>query len=157
MIVVNIKGGLGNQMFQYAIGYALSKKNKTQFYLDDRYLNDRFIKYFRRNYVKRNFLINKLNLKYKIATKKTFQFFSLSNKIYFFRYFKIRIFSLIFPKKYIYENKYIYNKKFKKLKSQNIYLDGYWQNKKYFDNYKEEIKKIFINGIKKKIKRLTIF
>lgn len=157
MIVVNIKGGLGNQMFQYAIGYALSKKNKTQFYLDDRYLNDRFIKYFRRNYVKRNFLINKLNLKYKIATKKNFKFFSLSNKIYFVRYLKIRIFSLIFPKKYIYENKYIYNKNFKKFNSQNIYLDGYWQNTKYFDNYKEEIKKIFINGIKKKNKKINDF
>ena len=28
MIIVNIKDGLGNQMFQYATAYALAKKNK---------------------------------------------------------------------------------------------------------------------------------
>jgi hypothetical protein len=157
MIVVNLKGGLGNQMFQYALGYALSKKNKTQFYLDDRYLNDRFIKYFKRNYVKRIFQINKLNLKYKIAKKKIIRIFSLNNKIYFIRYFKIIIFSLFCPKKYIYENKYIYNKNLKKLNSLNIYLDGYWQNEKYFYNYKKEIKEIFINGIKIKNKKINNF
>ena len=26
VIIVNLKGGLGNQMFQYALGYCLSKK-----------------------------------------------------------------------------------------------------------------------------------
>ena len=26
MIIVNLKGGLGNQMFQYALGYVLAKK-----------------------------------------------------------------------------------------------------------------------------------
>lgn len=157
MIVVNLKGGLGNQMFQYAIGYALSKKNKTQFYLDGRYLNDMFIKYFKKKHVKRNFQINKLNIKYKIATKKIIHSFLLNNKMYFIRYIKIIIFSLFFPKKYIYENKYIYNEKFKKLDSSNIYLDGYWQNEKYFYNYKEEIKKIFINGIKKKNQKINNF
>jgi len=26
MIIINLKGGLGNQMFQYALGYVLAKK-----------------------------------------------------------------------------------------------------------------------------------
>lgn len=35
MICVRIQGRLGNQMFQYAFGYALSKKLNTKFYLDE--------------------------------------------------------------------------------------------------------------------------
>jgi hypothetical protein len=29
MIIVNLKGGLGNQMFQYATGFVLAKKKQT--------------------------------------------------------------------------------------------------------------------------------
>lgn len=34
MIVSNVLGGLGNQMFQYAIAHALAEKHKADFYLD---------------------------------------------------------------------------------------------------------------------------
>ena len=34
MIITNLKGGLGNQMFQYATGLSLSKKNNTVLLLD---------------------------------------------------------------------------------------------------------------------------
>ena len=34
MIMVNILGGLGNQMFQYAFGYAMSKKKNSVLKLD---------------------------------------------------------------------------------------------------------------------------
>lgn len=34
MIIVRLKGGLGNQLFQYAFGYILSKKNKSDLKLD---------------------------------------------------------------------------------------------------------------------------
>jgi hypothetical protein len=39
MIVSKLQGGLGNQMFQYAIGRHLSSKYNTKFYLDDRFFN----------------------------------------------------------------------------------------------------------------------
>ena len=38
MIIVNIKDGLGNQMFQYATAYALAKKINTNVICDTRYL-----------------------------------------------------------------------------------------------------------------------
>src|SRR3954470_3997312 len=41
MIVVNLKGGLGNQMFQYALGYHLAKNRNTELRVDLRYLRER--------------------------------------------------------------------------------------------------------------------
>ena len=41
MIIVNLKGGLGNQMFQYAVGRCLALKNDTSLHLDITYLKDR--------------------------------------------------------------------------------------------------------------------
>lgn len=42
MVTVFLRGGLGNQMFQYAAGLALAKRNRTQLVLDTTYLHDRF-------------------------------------------------------------------------------------------------------------------
>jgi len=39
MIVVNLMGGLGNQMFQYAAGRALAHRHHTALYLDQAFLN----------------------------------------------------------------------------------------------------------------------
>ncbi|HVO28648.1 MAG TPA: alpha-1,2-fucosyltransferase [Candidatus Paceibacterota bacterium] len=42
MVTVALRGGLGNQMFQYALGSDLAKKNGTGLALDTTFLNDRF-------------------------------------------------------------------------------------------------------------------
>ena len=42
MVTVFLRGGLGNQMFQYAAGLAVAKKNNTDLVLDTVFLNDRF-------------------------------------------------------------------------------------------------------------------
>lgn len=42
MVTVVLRGGLGNQMFQYAAGLSLALKNNTELVLDTTYLNDRF-------------------------------------------------------------------------------------------------------------------
>ncbi|MDE2018773.1 MAG: alpha-1,2-fucosyltransferase [Patescibacteria group bacterium] len=42
MITVFLRGGLGNQMFQYALGLHLAKRNRTELRLDASFLNDRF-------------------------------------------------------------------------------------------------------------------
>jgi hypothetical protein len=41
MIKVILRGGLGNQMFQYALGVALAEKNKVPLVIDTTLLNDR--------------------------------------------------------------------------------------------------------------------
>lgn len=42
MVTVILRGGLGNQMFQYAAGLDLALKNGAKLVLDKTYLNDRF-------------------------------------------------------------------------------------------------------------------
>jgi Glycosyl transferase family 11 len=42
MIQVILRGGLGNQMFEYSLGLMLAKKYKTGLVLDTTYLHDRF-------------------------------------------------------------------------------------------------------------------
>lgn len=42
MVTVFLRGGLGNQMFQYALGLHLAKKNNAGLFLDTVFLNDRF-------------------------------------------------------------------------------------------------------------------
>ncbi len=42
MVTVFLRGGLGNQMFQYALGLCLAKKNNTGLRLDTVFLCDRF-------------------------------------------------------------------------------------------------------------------
>jgi len=42
MVTVFFRGGLGNQMFQYALGLNLAKKNNTELFLDTVHVSDRF-------------------------------------------------------------------------------------------------------------------
>jgi len=42
MVTVLLRGGLGNQMFQYAAGLAFAKREGTRLMLDTTFLNDRF-------------------------------------------------------------------------------------------------------------------
>ena len=41
MIIVRLSGGIGNQMFQYACGRAVSLQSKTQLALDHSFLEDK--------------------------------------------------------------------------------------------------------------------
>ncbi len=68
MIVVRFIGGLGNQMFQYAFGLALSRKYHQRLYFDDTY-------YIKNSKPKEQFTVRKLeldffpNIQFKLAPK----------------------------------------------------------------------------------------
>ena len=61
MIIVEISGGLGNQLFQYAFGRTLALRNKCELKLD--------ISTFE-NYEWHEYSLNPFNIKQVIATKK---------------------------------------------------------------------------------------
>ena len=128
MVIVNLMGGIGNQLFQYALGRHLSIKNNTTLRLD---ING-YKSYKWHNY--------SLNL------------FSIEED-----YFPHNIVNMGYLKFHIWLNMdKPNNKKFHivetKLKpfdsnilnaGKNIYLDGYWQSEKYF----KEIRHVLLKDL----------
>ena len=141
MIIVNLKGGLGNQMFQYAIGYCLSKKKNTQLYFDTRLMEEHKIKPSPRN-VPRDFDLDIFDIEKKLAKK-----VDLIKTLQFSDNYRIRKFITIILDKLnlfaFYEKKRIFDKRIFNNNFKNLYLDGLWQSENYFKDYRNEILKIY--------------
>ncbi len=121
MIIIRLKGGLGNQLFQYAFGRLLSLKYDAE------------VKYkFHGNKsdVQRDYKLGHFNTRVEIATdeefKKTRYPFGILSKITEIVKIKIlRQFNMGYSTK-------LFNKK-------NGYLEGYWQSYKYLEPIKNEL------------------
>jgi hypothetical protein len=136
MLTVRLKGGLGNQMFQYAFAKALSYASEQPFQLDLRFLNDRTP---RKGFVFRNYDLDLFNVEPQIG--KPLKYYP--GQFYFeMAYDKIhrinkmpsifRSTSIYYEKSFQFDKEILNNKKYK-------YFDGYFQSYKYFDNIKSEI------------------
>ena len=142
MIIIKLQGGLGNQMFQYAIARKLSLANKTELKLDLDFLLDRTP---RPDFTYRDYNLNIFNLKIEFATQEETKPFvnHLDSRM------KRKIYTYLFlgkSNKYINEKQFTYDPDIFKLTG-NIYLDGYWQTEKYFS----DIKNILYNDFTIKI------
>lgn len=132
MIIVNLKGGLGNQMFQYATGRSISIKNKTQFKLDiSGYSNEKYLK----PETPREYELKDFNIEENIASKEEVR--------------KLKYPFGIISKACRFFNKKVLKKYFSDfhpeiLKKKNYYLDGFWQSEKNF----LEIRKALLNDFK---------
>ena len=127
MIIVNLKGGLGNQMFQYALGRKLALKNNDVLKLDVTGL-DRANKV---GDIYRPFALSNFNVKNDIATSEEIQqlkypFGIISKSV---RRFRFKILRQMHTGWEPWELK----------KKGNIYLDGFWQSPNYFDDIRDRI------------------
>jgi len=138
MIIVNLKGGLGNQMFQYALGRKLSLFSHQEFKFD-------LTGYERNNF--RSYGLGIFNVLENFASheevrKIKYPYGLLSKGWRGFKSKILRIYSTGWKPKTI-------EKIEKKLATgKDIYLDGYWQSYKYF----EDIKDVLIKDFSLKIK-----
>ena len=139
MIVINLKGGLGNQMFQYALAYCKAKENNTSIACDLRYLKERKGE---KNYVDRDYELEKFGI---IPVKPSN--IKLLRMGMFFGNYKLRyLLGKILDRVGICvlsERNISFEDRVARKKVKNIYIDGYWQSEHYFKNYKEDIKKIY--------------
>lgn len=150
MIIIRISGGLGNQMFQYALGRSISKKNNTILKLDTNPLLNSI----------RLFSLSYFDTKGEISNEEDIASIGVP-KIYdksFFGKAKRKIFRIVEQSKPVYKKKFILEPQFAfcsdilKTKN-NCYLSGDWQSEKYFEDIKDIIKKDFT--LKNKISETT--
>ena len=128
MILINLKGGLGNQLFQYATGRALSLRNDNKLKLD-------ITGYSKNNNIDtvRHYALSPFDIKAEIASaaeikKLKYPFGLISKGWRFFKTTALRIFNISFNPKIFYSKK-------------PLYLDGFFQTERYFIDKEDEIRK----------------
>lgn len=135
-MVIQLRGGLGNQMFQYAIGKVISIKNSDKLLIDVSFLSQ-FNESVDQFDTPRNYNLNIFNsIKDQLLKDKSFYKLFQNNKnrkVSFFSNKKYSIYS---------EFNHMYNDEVLSLKSP-VYLEGYFQNINYFNDYSSVIRNLF--------------
>jgi len=126
LIFVKLKGGLGNQMFQYAIAKSLSNVKQTDFKLDISEFDTRHASVTPRKYE-----LDHFNIIEHFATEKEIKKFKQKSLFGFSRY------------NYYTEKSLDFDPEVFDLQGE-IYLDGYWQSEKYFKKIENIIKNEFV-------------
>ncbi len=129
MIIVKITGGLGNQLFQYALGRALSLKLNCELVLDTSFYPLQTL---------RKYELDKFHIKARLATTAEINKAGAGNHFIARVIRKLGLTSLCYPN-YIKELESITYVDGVDNCKVGCYLDGYWQNPKYFEAVKKEL------------------
>ena len=124
MIIVKIKGGLGNQLFQYALGRAVALHHKLPLKLD--------LTIFK-TYKLHRYLLDQFAIQADIATENEIINLKGRKNVLFSA---LRKAGLIKRKSYFKEKRSSYFDA-SVFKNNFVYLDGYWQNELYFLDIRE--------------------
>ncbi len=132
MIVTTLKGGLGNQMFQYASARRLALRHKTKLFMDLSWFYEASQVDTHRFYELDCF---KLDQKFKKRPSFVVAEPDPSLKVRAYKYTK----GLVKPRLQPYiEKTHQFDKAVLDLPN-NVYLDGYWQNEKYFIDIRDRL------------------
>lgn len=130
MIIVRLEGGLGNQLFQYAAGRTVALNSNHDLLLD--------ILGFETDTL-RGYCLQHFNISQSFATENQVARLTSSKGLKkYVRYVKKK-----FPLcqgSWVIEKDFRFNPDILNLRG-DIYLDGYWQSYKYFENIKDVLKK----------------
>lgn len=136
MIISQLIGGLGNQMFQYALGRAISLERDDSLQLD--------ISGFTNYQLHQGFELNRIfKCRTEIASRDNVSNILGWQSQYFIRRILSRSnMSAFRSKNLVIEPHFNYWNGIKKM-PHNCYLSGYWQSEKYFLDYAKQIRKDF--------------
>jgi hypothetical protein len=129
VVIVRISGGLGNQMFQYAVAKSLSKNKKDIFKLDVSFYPKQTL---------RNYELNIFYIEENIATDEENTLLRGREGLYYKILKKLK-FPLKHPDTVIREKLDLNIENKLPHSQENIYLDGVWQNETYFANIRDEL------------------
>lgn len=147
MKIVNIIGGLGNQMFQYAFAFVLQKRFPSEkILIDTSHFNYIFIKKFRGANLHNGFEIENIFSNAKLRHASAWNLMRVT--WYMPNYILSRIIRRILPKRtteYIQSRKQIfsYNPNLLKMDDVNKYYEGVFEAGQYYIPYRNELMKVF--------------
>ncbi len=133
MKIVNVIGGLGNQMFQYAFAFALKKRNINEdIFVDISHFNGYVIQ-------KNGYELERIFPNTTIVSASCWDICKVSWFLpYYFlsrfahKYFPKRKSEYYEPKDFVYDPHALEQ-------NGDKYFDGYWQSAKYFDEYRDDL------------------
>ena len=144
MIVVRIWGGLGNQMFQYAMGYAISREKNSELRLDTTFYDKEHNE--RQTQRELDMFGLPIEIKDTVDPVRDVSFLLPILQSPSVNFVIRKIFPVSFRiGKFVYvkEDKLQYLPKVKTIKCPNLYYDGYWHSEKYFYKYRKELLRQF--------------
>lgn len=116
MIVVRLQGGLGNQMFQYATGLALARRHRASLYVDPSTLD---------RDPKRRFMLDGYGIDPGGPGARV----------------RVGVLRMILPHQV--ERHFGYHQDCVDWPA-HVYLDGYWQSPRYFDDRRQDLQRLFL-------------
>lgn len=131
-VIVDLAGGLGNQLFCYSFGYAVSRKTRSELILDTS-MQD--------NGIARELELLNFNVDYSDRISYVYKT-SLVDRVFFNKVRKIKSIGI---KTRIYQEKEPTKFEPEAFKiSTDTYFKGNWQTEKYFSEYRNELLKILV-------------
>lgn len=137
MIIIRVKGGLGNQLFQYAAGCSLAERLNQKVLIDTSFFAGQSLRGYRLSSlnIENNELYGNEKIRYEILKNRYI------NKA--LRMGKIGKVAIYKNSCYLLETRPDIMEDFFTLEEDNIFLDGYFQSEEYFKNSRIQLVKQF--------------